>query len=268
MTSAIDETVSNGYYYYGIHVDSQLISPRHSDDFLEGGDERLADFLTGIKNNSMNDAGSTNPRFELDSPPSAFNFDTMLPGRIFTMDGVRYRYLEQQGPHHLIIRNNPLTNTSFTNQNAILTSFYNGLTPEVQAIVAPVSIPTNVPGISDAQAAPWTGEGERWLPGGLVNFPAAAGDETSVNPSGNPQAFALSLADVVRLSTPEGAFPNHAARISTHNRWWWTRTPGASGTAWHVGSHGLDGQLSGWGSGALDNIGGGVRPALLVNNPN
>ncbi|UYT10412.1 hypothetical protein [Lactococcus garvieae] len=268
MTSAIDETVSNGYYYYGIHVDSQLISPRHSDDFLEGGDERLADFLTGIKNNSMNDAGSTNPRFELDSPPSAFNFDTMLPGRIFTMDGVRYRYLEQQGPHHLIIRNNPLTNTSFTNQNAILTSFYNGLTPEVQAIVAPVSIPTNVPGISDAQAAPWTGEGERWLPGGLINFPAAAGDETSVNPSGNPQAFALSLADVVRLSTPEGAFPNHAARISTHNRWWWTRTPGASGTAWHVGRHGLDGQLSGWGSGALANIGGGVRPALLVNNPN
>lgn len=65
-----------------------------------------------------------------------------------------------------------------------------------------------------------------------------------------------------------GAFPNHAARISTHNRWWWTRTPGASGTAWHVGSHGLDGQLSGWGSGALANIGGGVRPALLVNNPN
>ncbi|XHB96004.1 hypothetical protein AAFF39_04870 [Lactococcus garvieae] len=50
---------------------------------------------------------------------------------------------------------------------------------------------------------------------GLGQLPAAAGDETSVNPSGNPQAFALSLADVVRLSTPEGLSLT-MLRVSVH----------------------------------------------------
>lgn len=218
MTSAIDETVSNGYYYYGIHVDSQLISPRHSDDFLECGDERLADFLTGIRNNSMNDAGSTNPRFEFDSPPTAFNFDTMLPGRIFTMAGEEYKYLEDMGNgNHMIIRHEAIRNTNFNNQTQVLSSWFSALGAEVHDIVQPVSIPTNVPSITEAQAAPWIGEGERWLPGGLVNFPATAGDETGVNPSGTPQAFALSLADVVRLSTPEGPFPNHPRRVGARD---------------------------------------------------
>ena len=31
MTAAIEDTVLNGSYYYGIHVDSQLIIPGHSD---------------------------------------------------------------------------------------------------------------------------------------------------------------------------------------------------------------------------------------------
>ncbi len=107
----------------------------------------------------------------------------------------------------------------------------------------------------------------RWLPGGLVNFPATAGDETSVNPSGTPQAFALSLADVVRLSTPEGPFPNHAARISTHSSWWWVRTPSSPGMAWSVTSGVPAGELHAMVVGHNDQ-GGGVRPALLVNNPN
>ena len=65
----------------------------------------------------------------------------------------------------------------------------------------------------------------------MASFPAAA-DVTTVNPSGTPQAFALSLADVVRLSTPEGPFPNTRERVagglrsdsSGYGRWWWFRT--------------------------------------------
>ncbi|MGY0180279.1 hypothetical protein [Lactococcus garvieae] len=267
MTSAIDETVSNGYYYYGIHVDSQLISPRHSDDFLEGGDERLADFLTGIRNNSMNNAGSTNPRFEFDSPPSAFNFETMLPGRIFTMAGEEYKYLEDMGNgNHMIIRHEAIRNTNFNNQTQVLSNWFSALGAEVHDIVQPVSIPTNVPSITEAQAAPWIGEGERWLPGGLVNFPATAGDETGVNPSGTPQAFALSLADVVRLSTPEGPFPNHPRRVGARDTFWWLRTPAAPGAAWHVAVlSGWFGQLGGAVSVAGNYPDGGVRPALIIN---
>lgn len=110
LTEAIEDTVFNGSYYYGIHVDSQLISPDNSDDFLPGGDSRLEAFLTGIKNNSMNDEGTTNPRFEVDSPPSDFNFDTMLPGRVFTMAGEEYLYLEDMGnSNHMIIRHDAIT---------------------------------------------------------------------------------------------------------------------------------------------------------------
>lgn len=226
MTSAIDETVSNGYYYYGIHVDSQLISPRHSDDFLEGGDERLADFLTGIKNNSMNDAGSTNPRFEFDSPPSAFNFDTMLPGRVFTMAGEEYRYLEDMGSgDHMIIRHEAIRNTGFMEQPQVLSNWFNALDTEVQSMVQPVAILVPAPGVAD-ESITWIDEVTRWLPTNLSAFPAVAGDVTSVNPSGTPQAFALSLADVVRLSTPEGGFPNPVARRGARSSWWWLRTPG------------------------------------------
>ena len=73
LTEAIEDTVFNGSYYYGIHVDSQLISPDNSEEFLPGGDSRLEAFLTGIKNNSMNDEGTTNARADIDAPPSSFN---------------------------------------------------------------------------------------------------------------------------------------------------------------------------------------------------
>ena len=97
LTEAIEDTVFNGSYYYGIHVDSQLISPDNSEEFLPGGDSRLEAFLTGIKNNSMNDEGTTTPRYEVDSPPSDFNFDTMLPGRVFTIQGKSTSILEDMG---------------------------------------------------------------------------------------------------------------------------------------------------------------------------
>ncbi|MFK4938640.1 hypothetical protein ACI1TK_09830, partial [Lactococcus formosensis subsp. formosensis] len=139
MTAAIEDTVLNGSYYYGIHVDSQLISPGHSDDFLAEGDSRLEAFLTGVQNNSMDDSGSTNPRAEVDSPPSAFDFSTMNPGRIFTMANEQYRYLEDMGDgNHMIIRNDAIRNRSWNEQEAELTAWYGQLDSAVQAMVQPV----------------------------------------------------------------------------------------------------------------------------------
>lgn len=265
MTSAIDETVSNGYYYYGIHVDSQLISPRHSDDFLEGGDERLADFLTGIRNNSMNDAGSTNPRFEFDSPPSAFNFDTMLPGRVFTMAGEEYRYLEDMGSgNHMIIRHEAIVNISFNMQPQVLNDWFSALDAEVQAMVQPVVIPTPVP-VVPGNSIIWIDGITYWLPANLANFPAGAGDVTSVNPSGTPQAFALSFVDVTRLSTPEGPFPDVRARGSARNTAWFLRTPSTGNNVWSLSLAEPRGRMvAGHLNTAIVSV-LGARPALIIN---
>ncbi|WP_341785197.1 hypothetical protein [Lactococcus garvieae] len=142
LTDAIEDTVFNGSYYYGIHVDSQLISPDNSEEFLPGGDSRLAAFLTGIKNNSMNDEGTTNARADIDAPPSSFNFDTMLPGRVFTMAGEQYLYLEDMGNgNHMIIRFEAVRNANFHDQPQVLSNWFSGLDAEVRGMVQPVSIP-------------------------------------------------------------------------------------------------------------------------------
>ncbi|WP_285016955.1 hypothetical protein, partial [Lactococcus garvieae] len=267
LTEAIEDTVFNGSYYYGIHVDSQLISPDNSEEFLPGGDSRLEAFLTGIKNNSMNESGTSNPRYEVDSPPSALNFDTMLPGRVFTMAGEEYLYLEDMGnSNHMIIRHEAIRNTSFTEQPQVLSNWFSGLDAEVQAMVQPVSIPDPVPAVSDASIT-WIvqGEQDRWLPTNLDSFPAVAGDVTTVNPSGTAQAFALSLADVTRLSGEGLAFPNHRLRLAARDSWWWLRTntliPSVS---WSVHLH-FRGQLFGTRGHQAINPYGGVRPAIIIH---
>ncbi|WP_243416213.1 hypothetical protein, partial [Lactococcus garvieae] len=220
LTEAIEDTVFNGSYYYGIHVDSQLISPDNSDDFLPGGDSRLEAFLTGIKNNSMNESGTSNPRVEVDSPPSALNFDTMLPGRVFTMVGEQYRYLEDMGNgNHMIIRHEVIRYASFDEQPQVLSNWFSGLDAEVRGMVQPVLIPHPAPSMT--QEIIWTGGISNWIPANLASFPAAA-DVTTVDSSGTPQAFALSLADVTRLSGEGLAFPNFLERSA--NLSWWTRT--------------------------------------------
>jgi hypothetical protein len=266
LTDAIEDTVFNGSYYYGIHVDSQLISPDNSEEFLPGGDSRLEAFLTGIKNNSMNESGTSNPRFEVDSPPSDFNFDTMLPGRVFTMAGEQYLYLEDMGNgNHMIIRHESILNTSFTDQPQVLSNWFSGLDAEVQGMVQPVSIPSDVPSISDAAAAPWTGF--RWLPAEweATRFDAVRADRTAVNSSGTSQAFALSLADVVHLSTETGPFPNYARRVGARDTWWWLRTPGSPGHAWLVNNRGYTGRLAGWNAEYGGIFNGGVRPAIIIH---
>ncbi|MFK4952506.1 hypothetical protein VNN37_07785 [Lactococcus garvieae] len=272
LTDAIEDTVFNGSYYYGIHVDSQLISPDNSEEFLPGGDSRLGAFLTGIKNNSMNDEGTTNPRFEVDSPPSDFNFDTMLPGRVFTMAGEEYLYLEDMGNgNHMIIRHEAIRNTSFNDQPQVLSNWFSGLGAEVQAMVQPVSISNPAPSALYHLLTGLDEHASGWLPDNLDPFPEAAADVTAVNPSGTPQAFALSMADLMRLSTPEGPFPTLRSRVGARVSWWWLRTPSTGGqlNAWSIilgveGSprRGIVGARRGT---QINDSAGGVRPAIIIH---
>ncbi|EKF52446.1 DUF6273 domain-containing protein [Lactococcus garvieae] len=256
MTDAIKETVVNGHYYYGIHVESDFIAPSESDDFLPEGDARLADFLTGIRNNAM---GGVNPGPDVDAPPSDFAFHVMNPGRIFTMAGEQYRYLENMGnDNHLIIRNNAIRNVSFNNQETHLTSWYAGLHSAVQAMVQPVANSFTTGQVADA-AVTFIG-GERWKPDNLTGQVAA--DITQVVPGGTARAFSLSLADVAKLSGEGLGFPNPAQRGSIPLGWWWLRTPGISGNAWFVYTHGL---LDAINSGASAHSRGGIRPALIIH---
>ena len=105
-------------------------------------------------------------------------------------------------------------------------------------------------------AVTFTG-GTRWLPTNLEG--AVAADQTQVVPGGTARAFALSLADVTRLSGPGLAFPNHAQRGSTLGTWW-LRTPAPGTEAWLVNTQGnLNGFVG------RTNSDGGVRPALILH---
>ncbi|MFP7215647.1 hypothetical protein NG812_04285 [Lactococcus garvieae] len=269
LTEAIEDTVFNGSYYYGIHVDSQLISPDNSEEFLPGGDSRLEAFLTGIKNNSMNESGTSNPRYEVDSPPSDFNFDTMLPGRVFTMAGEQYRYLEDMGNgNHMIIRHEAIRNTSFSDQPQVLADFYAELAPAVQAIVAPVADEFTPGAIFEADAGM---DAQGWHVTNLASNPEVATDVTQVVPDGTRRAFALSLADVNRLSGPGLGFPNFEQRVGANNTWWWTRTPTPfppTPGAWNVRSQRFSSPYATQlGVNHRDNnySSGGVRPAIIIH---
>ncbi len=81
-------------------------------------------------------------------------------------------------------------------------------------------------------------------------------------PGGTARVFALSLADVTRLSGPGLGFPNHAQRLGAGGSWWWLRTPAPSPIAWSVNS---SGGLNGILGRAFSNTLGGVRPALILH---
>uniref|UniRef100_UPI0022E8AC73 hypothetical protein n=1 Tax=Lactococcus garvieae TaxID=1363 RepID=UPI0022E8AC73 len=276
LTEAIEDTVFNGSYYYGIHVDSQLISPDNSEEFLPGGDSRLEAFLTGIKNNSMNDEGTTNARADIDAPPSSFNFDTMLPGRVFTMAGEEYLYLEDMGNgNHMIIRHESIRETSFNDQPQVLSNWFSGLDAEVRGMVQPVSIPV-APKVWWYLLDSWIGA-NRWLPAEWETadrFVEGRADRTVVNSSGTPQAFALSLADLIHFSSETGPFPNHRQRAAARTSWWWLRTISRDylvpNHSWLVYSDprapGRIGELHGQirGHDYIDEF-GGVRPAIIIH---
>lgn len=85
---------------------------------------------------------------------------------------------------------------------------------------------------------------------------------TTVVSTGTPRAFALSLADVARLSGPGTAFTGRLERLAADNAWWWIRTPGASGYAWLINTHG---RLLATEEVGLSRLSGGIRPALIVH---
>ncbi|MEY8538898.1 hypothetical protein AALM99_10735 [Lactococcus muris] len=274
MTAAIEDKVFNGFYYYGIHVESGLVSPDQHEEFLNDGEQHhaeLEDFLRGIQNGVMYDDGQ-NPLPNEDSQPDAFDFSTMRPGRIFTMAGEQYRYLENMGSgNHMIIRNEAIRNVSWNDQEAELVSWYDALHADVRTMVQPVSDNFDTGAVRHGDLT-WTGSTQAWLPSNLTDFPLVAADVTDVDTSGTPRAFALSLADVARLSGSGQAFPNPAGRIGANNSWWWLRTRAQAGHAWvilHRG-HGQDlsGALNGGHTSQGANTGGGSRPALIINQSN
>ncbi|WP_251711877.1 DUF6273 domain-containing protein [Lactococcus ileimucosae] len=266
MTAAIEDKVFNGFYYYGIHVESGLVHPDQHEEFLNDGEQHhaeLEEFLRGIQNGVMYDDGP-NPLPNEDSAPAAFDFSTMRPGRIFTMAGEEYRYLENQGSgNHMIIRNDAIRNVSWNAQGTVLVDWYDALDSSVQDIVQPVANNFTTGEVEDASVT-FTG-GYRWIPNNLGGDVAA--DITQVVPGGTARAFALSLADVTRLSGGGLAFPNHTQRVfSVHGRaWWWLRTPATDTAAWRLTAAG--GNLHGEGPRTFSLYNGGVRPALIIHQP-
>ncbi|WP_407513770.1 hypothetical protein, partial [Lactococcus muris] len=264
-----------GEYYYGIHVDGQLISPDRINDFLAADGsfthhDDLSDFLTAVQNGSI-DNNWGNPGPEENVQPDQINFSIMAPGTIFTMAGEQYRYLENMSSgNHLIIRNDSFLGEGVFQQDNRLNTWYAALDPAVQAMTQPVADSFDTGVVADADIV-WEGQ-NRWLTANLHAFPEVEADTTQVDPSGTPRAFALSLADVVRLSGPGRAFTDFSNRATDQgeNDGWLLRTPSVvSGhRVWLVGSslHNLQGQLSGAGYGtgpAAPNR--GVRPAIIVH---
>lgn len=137
-------------------------------------------------------------------------------------------------------------------------------------MVQPVSIPVAVPGVLAYTAVPEGGG--VWIPTGWATnpvFDAVRADRTAVNSSGTPQAFALSMADVVHLSTETGPFSNTAQRVAARSSWWWLRTPAApNASSWIVHRqpqvNGLLGTLIVAGTGDHP-LFGGVRPAIIIH---
>lgn len=175
-----------------------------------------------------------------------------------------------------------IPNTTFNGQSNALNNWYGALDPTVQAMVQPVSDTFNTGNLGEGELIWRLGGGYdeatwRWIPVNLSDFSDVAADITEVNSSGSPRAFALSLADVVRLSGPGRAFPSRTERVAGNageNNGWWTRTPGVAGGngAWRVfavsEASPYGGGLHGSGNINWTTDARGVRPALIVNQSN
>ncbi|MEY8444596.1 hypothetical protein AALA52_10230, partial [Lactococcus ileimucosae] len=221
----------------------------------------LSDFLTAVQNGSI-DNNWGNPGPDDDVQPDQINFSIMAPGTIFTMAGEQYRYLENQGGgNHLIILNDPIRHVSFNTQNDHINTWYDSLELVVQARVQRVS-DDFITGSVASEDIVWQGQ-ENWIPDNLNNFPEVASDVTQVDNSGTPRAFALSLADVTRLSGPGRAFSNLEQRPGANQGWWLLRTPSSANNPWVV--HMASGHLLGDAMPMWNSTGnGGTRPALIV----
>lgn len=274
----------NGAYYYAIHVDSQLINvgtERFTEEPTSGD---LYQFLERIR---VGADGNASPQFP--APLRDFNFSEMGPNRIFTTeDGQAFRYLENQGAgNHMIIRNVTLHNVSWNAQPTRLDTWFNTeILQDLRDIVQPVSIPERdeVPGVRlqdvfEAFSMFDTNYMSFWTVEDFFTaerIPVAVREDlTAVNRNGEPQAFALSLADVMHLSMT-GSFREFSDRANASVGWWHLRTPGGMratlpflfidepiGTrAWTVFA---DGSVSSLVFSNEVAMGGGARPALIIH---
>ncbi|WP_394304539.1 hypothetical protein [Lactococcus muris] len=215
MTEAAHDI--RGSYYYAIHVDSQLITP-DSDFEDEPTSGEVSNLLEVIRSH-----GDGNP--SSDAPVSAFNFSSMEPGRIFTMAGEEYRYLDDMSEgNHMIIKNEGIfagvpINTDFHAHQ----DWYDALNDMVKAIVQPVANPLMTPTFSASELIWEQKESNNWIPTNLEDFSIQAEDLTAVSLEGRRGAFSLSLADVTRLSQ-NGSFSNLADRTIPSGSSWSTRT--------------------------------------------
>lgn len=304
MTEAADNI--QGSYYYGVHVKSELIDASGNLHDSEGGDPRprgleqshdisrfsneprhdgfdgaLGDFLELVRMTTFNNMNTDLPDFMV----GVFLDRGVRSGQRFTTAGEQFMYLRNIGEivgenqainAHMIIRTRTIKGVSWNDQPTALTNWYAGLNDDFKERVRPVAIPARdaVPGVSEEELD-W-GDDEGWIPTNLESdWPAVANDLTRPSAQGTPQAFALSMADVIYFSG-EGIgvgefripmpFTTFQSRMAGDNEWWLTRTPAAGGQAW-----GIDNDMRGTpgafmvGPRHQGGVNGGVRPALIVS---
>ena len=278
-----------GSYYYGIHVTSELIGAGKMEDMWEHEGPRFSDeddasadlelFLSLVRTTAFNNPNNNIEDFMLDHL-----FDRIQPGQRFTTVGEPFLYLgpvageEQDG--HMILSIHTILGIPWNSQDLALENYWNlNLPLQLKERVLPVVIPEQdaVPGVRDADLEWGTFPG--WRPTNLGNWPDVANDLTNINSAGEPQVFALSMADVMRFSPtfPDRplmlatAFPTFQSRVAgaDDNEWWFTRTPADENTAWVIDNGGR-GFLGGFAAyqRAFGGQTGGVRPAFIIRAGN
>lgn len=293
--SHMTEVVHNfqGSYYYGVHVKSELIGmpppmeqvntlspdiPRFQDEpAYNGFDGALGDFLHLIRGGEVLDPYADIPDSELDRL-----LPSLRAGARFTTDGEQFMYLGNlRHGEHMIIRNRTIKGSSWNEQPMVIENWYADRGDDLKARVQPVVIPARDDVSGVISPVEWLGgtDYEGWVP---TNLPEpVVEDLTRVNPQGTPQAFALSMADVIHFSSPSpGAavkdtpFHSFQSRIAGDGEWWFTRTPERGEgvhpgpMAWGISSG--TGQMPYFPGGlvpgprGLQGNNGGVRPALIV----
>lgn len=293
--SHMTEVVHNfqGSYYYGVHVKSELIGmpppmeqvntlspdiPRFQDEpAYNGFDGALGDFLHLIRGGEVLDPYADIPDSELDRL-----LPSLRAGAHFTTDGEQFMYLGNlRHGEHMIIRNRTIKGSSWNEQPMVIENWYADRGDDLKARVQPVVIPARDDVSGVISPVEWLGgtDYEGWVP---TNLPEpVVEDLTRVNPQGTPQAFALSMADVIHFSSPSpGAavkdtpFHSFQSRIAGDGEWWFTRTPERGEgvhpgpMAWWISSG--TGQMPYFPGGlvpgprGLQGNNGGVRPALIV----
>lgn len=257
--------------------------PRH-----DGFSGALGDFLELVRMTTFDNMNTDLPDFMLDHLFAAAR-GAIRPGARFTTSGEQFMYLgrssaaaDQEGGAveslnmvragaPMIIRTRTLKGVSWNDQPAELETWYDEeLNDDFKERVLPVVIPARdaVPGVSE-EDIDW-GDHEAWLPTSLSG--PVANDLTRAHPAGTPQAFALSMADVMFFSSDQGqlsrnpvAFPNSQSRMAGDGEWWFTRTPADTGLAWGI-DNGTHIGLGAFSPGPRHQSGtnGGVRPALII----